>query len=274
MIYLISMFECRIVDSSNICLHQMVPYEWRDEQNVVYAHNSILHCVNFSELLQVKVDNDLYCFLFKKSNLESSFWCIKHRSNNYYICLNSYLTISFDGKEILKVLVDKINFSHSVELENNLILFFNGVRNFIVVLSDGEAKVCSYYDEINNQEKEIVIMCKLNDCLNHGRVYKIGKEVENYLVYLDDNELNLKSEFVGVVFLDCLIAKNYNYCNSLLTEEIKQEQASSIKEFFPEFDFYVPIKQNKFILINKNALAGICEFEVSNNQIVNIIHFQ
>ena len=129
-----------------------------------------------------------------------------------------------------------------------------------------------YYDECNEGENEKIFMCKIGDILNHGLVFSLkGKETENYLVYLDNEELNLKNEFLPFVFLDCLKVGNYKYCNNLLCEEMKIENEKEIKDFFPQFDFYYPINNKQFILINKNTLTGIYDFEIENNKIVNIM---
>ena len=81
----------------------------------------------------------------------------------------------------------------------------------------------------------------------------------------------LKEQFVSCVFLDCLKAGNYNYCNNLLGESLKQESVTNIKNFFCEFDFVYPLEENVFALIQKNTLSGIYKFEVLNSKIENII---
>ena len=43
-----------------------------------------------------------------------------------------------------------------------------------------------------------------------------------------------------------------------------------IKKFFPEFDWFYPLSEKKFLLAKKNTLAGIYVFEVENNEIINI----
>jgi hypothetical protein len=95
--------------------------------------------------------------------------------------------------------------------------------------------------------------------------------MEEYLVYLDDEKLNLKEEFVSFVFLDCVKAKNFKYANELLCDNLKLENEKEIEKFFPEFDYFYPAQKNSFILINKNTLAGIFEFNIHNNLILNII---
>jgi hypothetical protein len=167
--------------------------------------------------------------------------------------------------------VENLIYSH-FEIKNDMcFIYFSGKRSFVTVIKEDEICFSNYYDECNISEDEMLFMCKLNDTLNHGLVFKIkGKETEKYLVYLDNEELNLKSEFLPFVFLDCLMAENYKYCKNLLCEEMQIDNEKKTKNFFNSFDFYYPINNHKFILINKNTLAGIYDFEIENNKISNI----
>ena len=79
--------------------------------------------------------------------------------------------------------------------------------------------------------------------------------MENYLVYLDNYDLNLKEKFLPFVFLDCVLAGNFKYCNNLLCEDVKQEKDEDIKEFFPQFDWFYPLEDKTFALIKKNKTA-------------------
>ena len=95
------------------------------------------------------------------------------------------------------------------------------------------------------------------------------KRQHRYAFYLDDEEMNLKQSFVSLVFLDCVKAKNFSYCNRLLSEELKMKNVENIKEFFEAFDWFYPINEKTVVLINKNTLAGIYEFECKDNLIFN-----
>jgi hypothetical protein len=71
--------------------------------------------------------------------------------------------------------------------------------------------------------------------------------------------------------VDCLLAGNYKYCNHLLSENLKQDKAENIKEFFCKFDFAFLLEENTFAMMKKNTLAGIYKFEVDNLEISNIV---
>ena len=134
-----------------------------------------------------------------------------------------------------------------------------------------ECLFSSYYDEVNIDSDERFFMCRLFDSLNHGMVCRIKEGmVEKYCVYLDDEDLLLKPCFVPIVFLDCVLASNFSYCNNLLCDKLKIKEKQQIKNFFPTFDFVYPIDETTVILANKNTLAGIYEFEVENSLIKNI----
>ena len=278
--YLICLFECSVVGKSCINLLPRVLYKVEDfcNNNIFFGNkNEVMFFKDIpnSRCVQsINYNGNNYYVVFPNKVSEVEIVQIKHGTKTYTINIGRYLKIFANGVEILNKEVQLIKYSHYQNFNNNLLLFFSGDRNYIVVINDEEVLFASNYDEINSSEEEKVFMCKLYDCLNHGSVCEVGKSVNKYLVYLDDGELNLKSEFCGCVFLDCLLAGNYNYCNALLDEKIKQQDVENIKEFFPLFDDYFCVEENVFILKNKNALAGICKFEVENVKITNIIHFQ
>jgi len=223
-------------------------------------------------VLKVKFQTDTFYFIFP--NLISSFFTtqIKYQNKNLIISLSNKLCITLDSVLICEQNVDNLNFSHHEILGDICLLYFTGKRNFLVVINNEEILFCSYYDECNIKDYEKYFMCKLFDSLNHGKVCEIkNNKCSTYLVYLDDEELMLKPEFVPLVFLDCLKNENFKYCNHLLDENLKMKESSEIKNFFPTFDFYYPLNSSKVVLINKNTLAGIYEFSVENCLITNII---
>jgi hypothetical protein len=188
--------------------------------------------------------------------------------------LSFYLKILLEGKTLFCERIADVEFS-DFEIDGNFCyIYFSGKRNFVVIIKNEELCFAGFCDECNLKNEEKYFLTRLNDSLNHGRVCHIEKgDAKTYLVYLDDEDMNLKDEFVCAVFLDCLMAGNYKYCNHLLSDTIKMKKDEEVKEFFLNFDFYYLIEKNKAILLNKKTLAGIFEFCVDNNQITNITQY-
>ena len=169
--------------------------------------------------------------------------------------------------------MENLKYSH-YEIDGEFcFVYFVGKRNFVAILKGDELCFADYYDECNINENEKYFMRKLHDSLNHGRVCEIkeGKQ-STYLVYLDNDEMNLKSEFLPCVFLDCVQAGNIKYLKNLLCEDLCKVE--SVENFFPEFDMCFQVKEDIVILTKKNTLAGVFKFEIDNCKIVNIIPLQ
>ena len=154
--YLISMFECCLLCDGRKHLQPYVPYICEFKE-LIYANNSIIFITDFDQLPKIKLGNDCYYFLFSKEVLQTKVFNIVHKTENYTVCLNSNLIINNNGAEILNMQVGNIKYSHSVEVGSAIILFFTGVRNFLVVLKEGAVKVSTYYDELNRENEEIII---------------------------------------------------------------------------------------------------------------------
>lgn len=275
--YLISKFNCYATDLNKKII-----------KNVKYSIKSYKSCLFFGfagelplyvdfnlankNLLKVEYNNDNYFILRPTKIQDVTFTTIKHLNVVFNITISSTLSICTDKENLLNLEIENLQYSHFEVIGNILLIYFLGVRNFVVIIQNSQVLIASYFDEYNEKDNEKIFMVKLKDVLNHGRVFKVkDKEYQQYLVYLDDNELNLNSRFLGFVFLDCLLAKNYKYCNNLLCENIKQKKEETISNFFPEFDYYFEVDINEFVLLNKNALAGIYKFETNNLVIENII---
>ncbi len=282
--YLMSKFPCTIVGEKYIHLEDNVRYEIKnldDEYNLVFGDNGELtKCVNlkndFSQsseyILKFNYKNDTFIILYPQLLQASTLDMIKALGKNYIISLSNTLNISVEGENILDCNVQKITYSHYEVRGDYIIFYFKGIRNYVVIVKDKEICCADYYDEINVSENEIYFMSRLFDSINHGRVYLIkDKKFDTYLIYLDEEDMNLKNEFVVCVFLDALLAKNFNYCNAMLSQDIRQTEAKDIIDFFPKFDDYFPINSQAVALIEKNTLAGIFEFQTINDKIENII---
>ena len=287
MIYLISSLHCCLVGTENIEIKPNVQYCVEEINNtplvVLDCDNQLPFCVNLHDVCYKKikqngievaeVNGNKYVFILGRNVGINKLLLIKVKNENVLISINAYLSISINGEELCNIPCGNIGYSH-FEIDGSFCyIYFEGDRNFIAVLKDYKLIYANYYDEVNIKDKEKLFMTRLYDCMNHGKVFKVKDGVcEEYLIYLDDEDLNMTSEFAFIVFMDCLIAGNFKYCNHLLSEEMQLKNENSFKDFFAEPDWYYPVEQNSVVLFKKNALAGIYKFEVVNNKIVNIIH--
>ena len=230
--YIVPLFDCVLSDRVEMSLCKDVCYccENVDNKNFMvlgkndekpFYFNFVDNASNNVEKVKYKL-NEFY-FLKAKRNNNQGFYQFKYQNKQVCVDLFENLIISIDGETILNEPVVGVSYSH-FEIKNQMcFIYFLGVRNYIVVLQNSEIKISSFYDEINIAEKEFYFICNLNDSLNHGKVFHIkDKNVEDYLVYLDDADLNLKTNFVATVFLDCVLAGNFDYANHLLNADLKQ----------------------------------------------------
>lgn len=275
--YLISSFDCIMFANEIYEIKSNVKYEIeKDESNIslIFSNDTHPFVFDFREnenVLIVKSELDCYYFLFPKTTNDFLSTRFKYTNFEIEISLLRSLKITASGVLICEKNVENLKFSHYETFKDYCLIYFNGRRNFVVILKNDQVCFADYYDECNILDNERWFMKKLYDSLNHGMVCKIEeKDFSTYLVYLDEYEMCLKPYFVANVFLDCVLSGNFNYCNNLLCEDLKLKDVTEIKNFFPKFDYFYPIDQNKFILINKNTLAGIFEFCIDNVQVTNI----
>lgn len=276
--YLVPMFDCEVYDEKIYGLKAKVKYKIScdaSEKMIVFSNHSLPFIFSLNDeseqIVKVKHSSENFYFLFPNIIKNAFFTSFNFRNKKIDISLSGELSITIEGTKVLKEDVFDVSFSHYEVVGDLCLVYFVGARNYLVVIKEG-VEFANYYDECNVNENEKYFMCRFYDSLNHGLVCHIKeKELKTYLVYLDDEELNLKSEFVCCVFLDCLKAGNFKYCNEMLCEELKLKDSKDIKEFFPQFDFFYPINEREFILLNKNTLAGIYKFETKDNLITNIV---
>lgn len=276
--YIIPLFDCVLCADKNIMLNKNVQYSCENVDNknfiVIGKNNEQPFLFNFVDKCNSNVEykSNEYYFLKPSNYCNQGFYQFKYQNKQVCVALFDNLIVSIDGETILNEQVADITYSH-FEIKNQIcFIYFSGKRNYVVVLQNSEVKINSYYDEINITDNEFYFMCKLNDSLNHGKVFHIkDKTFEDYLVYLDNFDLNLKTNFVASVFLDCVKAKNFDYANNLLCADLKQKNTQNISKFFVEFDKFFPINETEVILLKKNTLAGIYSFEIQNLEITNII---
>lgn len=276
--YLVSMFDCVLYGNERFRIIKNVKYEIEDSKSpaIVFSYDNVLPFVFdiFSQsenVLKIDYGLDKYFFLFPTCVGSTSVTKLNIKGHEIIITCGSELVVTISGQTVLEKNVNGLKYSHYEEHGNLCLIYFLGKRNFLLALKNKEVCFANYYDECNISEKEKYFMCRLNDSLNHGTVFYV-KENNNdsYLVYLDDEELKLKKDFVAHVFLDCVLAKNFKYCNAQLSKELQLEDEKKLIEFFPDFDWYYPLSDVEFILIKKNTLAGIYKFEIVDNCICNI----
>ena len=275
--YLIPRFNCSLASNNIYNLKKDVKYKLGSLKNFMLLglkketprYISINETTN---ILKVEYGEDVYYVINPIYYCNVNIIKLKHNGFEYFLSISGCLSVTCNNENILLSDIEELSFSHTETYSELLIVYLVGTKNYIIILEKGKVLYAGYYDECNFLTNEILFMCKMNDSLNHGKVLKIkNNKFEEYLVYLDDSDLCLKTRFVGFVFLDCLLAKNFNYCNQLLREDIKQKEGKNIALFFPKFDYYFETEPNTFVLIEKNALAGIYKFEIENLVITNII---
>lgn len=213
---------------------------------------------------------DKYLFMFFAGRAKQDLRFFKFEDKQVLVLLGENLIVNVDGTQLVNENVCDINFSH-FEIEDEFCcIFFEGRKNYLVVLNKSGLVWADYYDEYNAAKGEKQILKRLCDGLNHGRVLSLkDKKFETYLVYLDDYELHLKPKFVALIFMDCLLAGNYKYCSALVSETLKFDE-DGLKQFFPKIDAYYPLSATCVVMFKKNALVGICDFEIVEDKIVNI----
>ncbi len=186
------------------------------------------------------------------------------------VTLTDNLVVCMDGAVLVNMGVEGVSYLGYEQVQKHLVIYFEGARNFCVIIKDKKLLYADYYDEINTGD-EFYILCRLNDQINHGRVAKIAdSKFSSYLVYLDNLELNLQKDFMPLTFLDCFVAGNFKYCNSLLCADLQQKNPKSLKEFLPDFSRYFPLDFFTFALIKEHTPVGIVKFELED-KITNII---
>ncbi len=284
--YLVSKFPCSIVGEKKFEIQADVKYELQDIEDNYYIifgkDDELPVSVNFKSLFEdkeiehiVKIDykSDKYVILYPKKIFAPSVNILKIQGKDVVLSISNELTISYDSEMLLNAEVGKIKYSHFETRDDYTVIYFDGNRKYVVILKGKEICCADYYDEINISDNELYLMTRQYDSLNHGKVYSIkDKKFDKYLIYLDEEDMNMKSNFSTSVFLDALLAENYNYCNQLLSSDIRPNDASEIKAFFPEFDDFFPLDDCTVALIKKYTLVGIFEFELSENIIQNIVN--
>lgn len=279
--YLVSTFACMLVGDKNYTIEPYCKYSIDFGRNTLYTVLGLngetpfifdrKHHVN---ALAIEYNGDTYYYL--TCHLSNIFMTqLKFMSHIVSVSISEKLFITVDGDKVCEEFITHLEYSHFEVRRNYLIIYFKGIREYVVIIKDKTLCVASYYDEINIVDGELIFMCRCYDSLNHGKVFYLNKnnEFDTYLVYLDNNDMRLKDEFVPFVFLDAIAVGNYKYANALLDDSIKLDDEKKLTDFFADYDDYL-VLDNAFALIKKNTLAGIYRFEITNTKIVNIIQLE
>ena len=273
--YLISAMDC-IVLSSNYPIIKNVKYEFEFSDDVELLMDNQFNLIPFfpnnNKIAKIKYKLNNYYFLFPDKMGVVEVYSLRYNSKQILVQISNFITISIDDKVLCDNMVSEISFSH-YEIDKEIIfIYFSGERNYVVVIKDLKLYFAGYCDECNIKENEKYFLMKMRDSLNHGNVCHVQKqEIETYLVYLDDFEMNMKNEFASCVFLDCVLARNFKYANQILCETIRMKKEGEINSFFPCFDNYYLIEENVAVLFNKSQSVAVVEFQVDNCEIQNII---
>lgn len=273
--YLCSTFDCCVFEKE---YKKIKSYAWYEiETNspiVVFVENSPflfdLKSPN-KNVLEIKLGMDNLYILKKINTQQNQFVATKVDGKNFSISCGENLFVAIDGKAILNTNCSFLSFGEIKQTKSAVVILFEGDRKFFVATKQDKLLFADYYDKFKFSKSEFQFMKIEHDSLNHGTVFEISDDdAKKSLIYLDDFELNMKPEFAPNVFLDCLKVGNLKYCLNLLSSDLKQTGESGVKNFFPKFDDYLCF-DDFYFLLQKNTLAGVFKFQVSKNEISNII---
>ena len=120
--------------------------------------NNSCSVLNFNSLnenvLKVQSGADDFYFLFETNRSCGEVVEVDFKNRRFIISLLGGIKITENGQWICDINVDKVKFSHYEEIENLLILYFTGVREFVVVIKETEVEYFGYIDECNITDNE------------------------------------------------------------------------------------------------------------------------
>ena len=185
--FLVPLFDCYSISNNVYKLNKNVAYGF-DSYPILISNKEgkvFLVSQEANNNICVKYLQDEYIFLFKDDGVISSVVEIKYLNQSVFISYGEKLVVSINSKVVIDDNV-KVCYSHYEVVDNLCLIYFNGDRNYIIILDRDNVKFKTYYDEFNKIKKEIYILTRCYDCLNHGKVIHINNGViEEFLVYLD-----------------------------------------------------------------------------------------
>lgn len=286
MVYLISNFHCVISGKCKTEVLPFVKYEVCSVENEISVVTPFCEgesfAVNFYDVLNkfvkcafvqtVCVGTDKFIFILQGQS--SCRQCINFlwQNKNVCVCVADEILVVVDGEIWGNFACGGIAYSHYEIEGENCFVYFSGKRKFLCVLGKTKVEWANFCDEQNFGENEKYFMARCNDFLAHGQVCHVkDNTLETYCVYTDNNDLNLCEEFVPFVFLDCVVAHNFDYCKNLLCDDLKNDEID-YSAYFGQIDFYFCLSYNVFAVFKKNTLTGIYKFEVDSTVVTNIIN--
>ena len=265
--------------SLNMGIEKNIPYQFSEKITSLVVGKNILPfildvptCNKTENLQKISINGDNFYILFPTVVFEIKQLTLKIKNDFISINLGEFLTIYINGSKIFEIRNENLEFDNFEENGIYTYLFFKGKRNCFVLIKNSQLVFGDYYVEFNEKDGKRIFMNRCLDILNHGKVYSIEKEkTESYLIYLDNYSLDLKTEFVGALMLDCIKNGNYKYANQLLKQEMRLKDEKKLTDFFANFDDFISLDNNTYILINKSTIVGAYKFEIENCEILNII---
>lgn len=220
------------------------------------------------------------------NNIKSFEIVYNKNHNNINITINntdlSEIKI-FEGEKLKhKTTCKSIKQAESFIKENNLIIKCYIEKNnyfvLIIDLSNFEVKFEKYCNKIEESENDLKILIVANDLTKHALVFTYNyknKLTENFTIYLNNQPITTHIKtLIPLQFLECIKVGNLNFANSLLVEDIKNENVNSLKEFFGDIDNIYFNGYSKEIInytIENKGTYKNYTFEIDNNKIIDII---
>ena len=156
------MFDCFLLDDELIHLKANAKYkvvERGTKCGIVFGlKNEIPFVLDLKHqtdnILKVSLDRDDYYFIFPTKF--NSFFTTKFlfQGKEVVISLSHKITVTLDGVLICEQNVENLNYSHYEINKNMCFIYFNGDRNFVIILKDESLCFADYYDEFNEHENE------------------------------------------------------------------------------------------------------------------------
>jgi len=221
------------------------------------------------------------------ANNVRTFEIVYHKNHNNLNILINNSNVSeiqiFDGEKLkYKTTCKIIKQADSFIKDNNLILKAYIEKNnyyiLILDLTNYTVIIEKYCNSIEESENDLKFMIIANDLTKHALVYTYNfnnKTTENFTIYLHNQPISTHIKtLIPLQFLECIKVGNLNFANMLVSEKIRNENTSYLKDFFGDIDniyFNGYCKDIiNYTIENKGSFKNFT-FELDNNKITDII---